>query len=1132
MKHEIFISYSTADAEVAREVEACLRKAGFTCFIAEKNIDVGQPFPEEILKAIDGARCMVLIASERFDASRHCRKEVIIGHDRGLCLLPVRVSEFTPTGFLRYFLCDCQWLDIAGKTLAEKRDILIKAAEEAAKPREPDPSKPRGVSVDGLSSARSMGAGSKGVRPRLTIDRPMLGKQRVDPAKLQPSVLLRAYNAFIPLIGRDRELSDLHAFLAAPGRFRWTVRYGDGGMGKTRLAIALAEESFEKEWHAGFMSSGDLAVFVRSGAYPTWEPGVPTLIIVDYAASKVPDLKRLFDRLAALEADHANEDGVETPAPVRVLLLERHAQDDKGWLEDLLSTGEGALRDLIQDPCYRGAVQLLPPGLDPMNKARRSDDYHRIITQAFSRWSALTGGGLIALSALDERAWEQVHRNTGGRPLYLQMAALHACSIGSAEGLPQWGRSQILQKAVQREREYVKKECPEVEDMRKALEIVSAMLCLTGMGVTRKADWMVLLGQVLHAAGVPTIAPLVLEGKRSGIFHGGCGDEEEETGLIQPDIVSEGYAATVLGSAPNPTVELLRWVVRLAGSKAWANLVRMVQDLQSLQGFENIHTWLPPLLEDRPLSELRHLLQIIPERSITLRQFSLAVAQQVLEAAERERVAVRAEDMIELGIRRHYSDQESLDVQQQVVADLRAAIGILDQEGWDRSDSQKRRDYAKAHRYLSDAYGIIEKELITLARRAVDPQRSPLLELAQEALDNGLAAIWKAVQAASDPNRRDEGPEEFLNAHAVSNLPVPVGDDLRIELASALNNLADELRAHKAIEPSLAAIERAVSIGEDLANKDYRRYAPHLARFYNNKGKTQLANAALDEAALSLERSRVIREEFAHTNPDEYGGPLTKTLLALIDLAEHLGDVATVNALRVDLLNTYEELSAGQPTLYDSEMAELKAQLTEVPETTMSREYSNEHRSAATFEDRSKLIRSIYGSDERKGKAFYGLALEMRAAQRVQEACKAARDAMAFFRKDIEKVGEFADLIEYAGARTNLAAALAVLGDWSNDSGPLEEGERIATEVIQRIVDEGKGATSQSAAMWNNLGHAQFRRGAIIASSDLIKKGIASLERSKSEYAQLGSDPHGADDLIGQAEEALATLELNNGMGK
>lgn len=171
----------------------------------------------------------------------------------------------------------------------------------------------------------------------LRIDRPQ-------PLTRTPlSRLLRPYNAFIGLMGREPELESLASFCDRLGAFRWKVLTGAGGVGKTRLALEVAMQREQADWNSGFLRAESLKHWVGHNRFADWHPPTDTLVVIDYAASKLEDLKHLLERCGQWAQGHPE------PARLRLLLLERQADPDDGWLHDLLSFGEGALRDQVRD---------------------------------------------------------------------------------------------------------------------------------------------------------------------------------------------------------------------------------------------------------------------------------------------------------------------------------------------------------------------------------------------------------------------------------------------------------------------------------------------------------------------------------------------------------------------------------------------------------------------------------------------------------------------------------------------------------------------------------------------------------------------------------------------------------------
>ena len=59
----IFISHSSKDAEIAREVCDLLEQQSCTCFLAPRNIRSGYEYAEEIVNGIDSSDILLLLLS-------------------------------------------------------------------------------------------------------------------------------------------------------------------------------------------------------------------------------------------------------------------------------------------------------------------------------------------------------------------------------------------------------------------------------------------------------------------------------------------------------------------------------------------------------------------------------------------------------------------------------------------------------------------------------------------------------------------------------------------------------------------------------------------------------------------------------------------------------------------------------------------------------------------------------------------------------------------------------------------------------------------------------------------------------------------------------------------------------------
>lgn len=152
------------------------------------------------------------------------------------------------------------------------------------------------------------------------------------------------YYRAVPLVGREPELAALTAWREADRPLSVRVLTGRGGSGKTRLALALVDAARADGWHAGFVSGEELIRFRAQQNLADWGWQRPTLIVFDYAATHAAALRGWLAELAVREADAA--------APLRLLLLERHAEPGSGWWQSVFETGGWDAEDVraLLDP--------------------------------------------------------------------------------------------------------------------------------------------------------------------------------------------------------------------------------------------------------------------------------------------------------------------------------------------------------------------------------------------------------------------------------------------------------------------------------------------------------------------------------------------------------------------------------------------------------------------------------------------------------------------------------------------------------------------------------------------------------------------------------------------------------------
>jgi len=201
----VFISYSHQDASTADAICERLEAAGVSCWIAPRNIEPGTDWSSAISAAIQNCSTFVLMFSSSANASRQVAREVHIALDSDeKKVIPLRLEAVEPSGALQYLLSGVQWLD----GFEQHRDSAI-------------------ASIAALVHAMRSDQ-EQGTQAPVPIR-----EAEVEPPNNLPYQLTR-------LIGRDRELQELHSLVAS---VRLVTVVGPAGIGKTRCTLEAARAS-------------------------------------------------------------------------------------------------------------------------------------------------------------------------------------------------------------------------------------------------------------------------------------------------------------------------------------------------------------------------------------------------------------------------------------------------------------------------------------------------------------------------------------------------------------------------------------------------------------------------------------------------------------------------------------------------------------------------------------------------------------------------------------------------------------------------------------------------------------------------------------------------------------------------
>jgi len=759
----------------------------------------------------------------------------------------------------------------------------------------------------------ALGLGKLEAKVSLRIDEP----GPLD-ARQQPSRWLRAYNAFIPLIGREIEYEIFRTFCEKENFFSWKVFIGKGGVGKTRLAIELAKEYADRGWVAGFISEDGLNHFVKHDGFNHWTPVMDTLIIVDYAATKLSSLKALLNRCAELaleptglapeptklslestelamepirlssEQNRATDD---TPR-LRLLLLERHADKDQGWLSELRGfAAEGRSRDEIKD-AMEEVLEIHAPGHKSPHQTMV-----KILHATMKSWEKLTGKKAPDLPSFDESALRDITRSTGGRPLYLQMAALYACIIGSAGQLLHWGQSVLLKETVNREIEYIKKQtegsCLNKTNKAPNKALVTraaALLCLTGPRSRYDDEWLKLLKADAQDCGYTSEPGLIADAlieilgedaiSEDQISENKISEDKKKISPIYPDLLGEAFAVWELGKRQELLSQSLRRVTDIGRADAWNNLLRATADLDGIEGFEIVRTWLEPLVQGQTRDELILVESLLPEQSVALADFSLKIEISLLKNLPDDSQHDEERALILNKMGKFYSAigrrQEALDAAKRAL-DIRKRLV-------QRNPDAFEPDLAGSLNTLGNCYSGLgrRQEALDATKRAGDiyerlAQRNPDgFEPDLAGSLNNLGVFYLKLgrwQEALDAAKRAVDIRERL---AIRN-----PDGFEPNLAVSLNNLGNRYSELGRWQEALDVAKRAVDIRERLVQRNPDGFEPDLAGSLNNLGNCYSAIGRRQEALDAAKRAVDIRERLAQRNSDAFEPDLALSLGSL-----------------------------------------------------------------------------------------------------------------------------------------------------------------------------------------------------------------------------------------------------------
>lgn len=109
MKYDVFISHSSSDVELAEQICGYLEKQDIKCWIDTRN--VAGKYAKAIMEGIQQSEIMLLIYSEKANASSHVENEIDNAFCMGKTIIPFRIENTPYSDVLRYYLNKTHYVD-------------------------------------------------------------------------------------------------------------------------------------------------------------------------------------------------------------------------------------------------------------------------------------------------------------------------------------------------------------------------------------------------------------------------------------------------------------------------------------------------------------------------------------------------------------------------------------------------------------------------------------------------------------------------------------------------------------------------------------------------------------------------------------------------------------------------------------------------------------------------------------------------------------------------------------------------------------------------------------------------------------------------------------------------------------
>ena len=124
-EHDVFISYSSKDSDIANKICYILEQNNLKCWIAPRNISSGRIYGDEISDAIKSTKIVVLVYSQYSQESKYVDNEIELAFSKDKPIISFNISDLLPKENMEYYLKITQWL-LAYPNPEDEFETLVK----------------------------------------------------------------------------------------------------------------------------------------------------------------------------------------------------------------------------------------------------------------------------------------------------------------------------------------------------------------------------------------------------------------------------------------------------------------------------------------------------------------------------------------------------------------------------------------------------------------------------------------------------------------------------------------------------------------------------------------------------------------------------------------------------------------------------------------------------------------------------------------------------------------------------------------------------------------------------------------------------------------------------------------------